>query len=84
MHALKKIGMKSAIWCYACLRLQWIFFYLGGKLKFSLDFNSTLLSINGGGILWKHYIFLIADLNYHLFTEMQKWPGDSNKKKKRL
>lgn len=51
MHALKKIGMKSAIYCYACLKLYWTFFDLGRKLKFSLDFNSTLLSINGSGIL---------------------------------
>lgn len=51
MHALKMIGMKSAIDCYACLKLHWTFFHLGRKLKFSLDFNSTLLSINGSGIL---------------------------------
>jgi len=51
MHALKKTGMRSAIWCYACLKLPWTFFDLGGKLQFSLDFNSALLSVNGSDIL---------------------------------
>lgn len=34
-----------------------LFFNLGSKLTFSLDFNSTSESVNGGGILQQHCIF---------------------------
>lgn len=75
MHALKKKGVKVLstvmyVWSYTR------FFDLRGKLKFNLDFNSTLLSINGGGTPWQHFGFLIADWNLHLFTEVLKWTDD--------
>lgn len=52
MHVLKKIGVGIAVYCYACLKLHWTLFDLGEMLKFRLDFNSTLLFIDGGGILF--------------------------------
>lgn len=40
MQALKKLGRKSAIWCYTQLKLHWLVFSLGSNLRSGLFLTS--------------------------------------------
>lgn len=47
MGALKKLGMKSALSCYAQLKLHWLVFSLGSNLRFGL-FLASLWCLSVG------------------------------------
>lgn len=48
-------------------------FDLREKPEFSLDFSSTLLSINGGGVLRPHFIFFNCWLEFAFVYWELKW-----------